>query len=165
MASFAARSTLPGESVAAMRASSPLRAGARQRLARVDGALRRAYGTPEELLGNKADPLDEAIYIILSYQTDLARLGETWSRLRAAYPSWEALEEAPQRQVERVLRQGGLHKQKARTLKRLLARVRREVGRLSLDVLRRLPDAAAEGLLTRLPGFSWKGARCVLLYS
>src|SRR6266581_3847444 len=100
MASLAARSTLPGDSMVATRGSSPLRADARQRLARVDGVLRRAYGTPEKLLGNKADPLDEAIYIVLSYQTDLARVRETWSRLCATYPSWEALEKAPVRSVE-----------------------------------------------------------------
>ena len=28
-----------------------------------------------------------------------------------------------------------------------------------------MPDAEAEDLLVRLPGFSWKTARCVLLYS
>ncbi len=148
-----------------MQMSSPLQPNARKQLARLDRLLQRAYGTPEALLGNKADPLDEAVYIILSYQTDLARFGETWSRLRAAYPSWEALERAPQRQIERVLREGGLHRQKARTLKRFLASVRRAAGSLSLDMLHGLSDAPAERVLTRLPGLSWKGARCVLLYS
>jgi endonuclease III len=148
-----------------MRAASPLRPGAVERLADIDAVLDAAYGTPETELGNKPDPLDEAIYIILSFQTDLARFSSTWSRLRTAYPSWDALEHAAGRDVARILRDGGLHRQKTRTIRRLLAEVRRVVGEHSLDLLRALNDEDAERLLTRLPGLSWKAARCVLLYS
>jgi endonuclease III len=135
------------------------------RLALVDAALEAAYGTPEGELGNKADPLDEAIYIILSFQTDLARFTSIWSKLRAAYPSWDALARAAARDVARILHDGGLHRQKTRAIRRLLAAVRRVAGKHSLDLLRTMSDEAAERLLTRLPGLSWKGARCVLLYS
>src|SRR5205823_13277940 len=38
-------------------------------------------------------------------------------------------------------------------------------GKHSLDLLRTMSDEEAERLLTRLPGLSWKAARCVLLYS
>ncbi|MCK6557124.1 hypothetical protein L6Q96_21480 [Candidatus Binatia bacterium] len=148
-----------------MRAASPLRPGAVERLADIDVVLDAAYGTPEAELGNKPDPLDEAIYIILSFQTDLARFSSTWSGLRTAYPSWDALEHAAARDVARILRDGGLHRQKTRTIRRLLAEVRRVAGEHSLDLLRALNDEDAERLLTRLPGLSWKAARCVLLYS
>lgn len=148
-----------------MRVGSPLRRGARERLAELDRLLKKAYGTPEAALGNKDDPLDEAVYIILSFQTDLARSGATWARLRSTYPTWEALERAPTWQVARVLREGGLHRQKARTLKRLLSEVRRIAGEQSLRMLEDKRDEEAERVLTRLPGLSWKGARCVLLYS
>jgi len=148
-----------------MRTSSPLRPDAVERLAQIDAALEDAYGTPEAQLGNKPDPLDEAIYIILSFQTDLPRFSSIWSRLRAAYPSWDALERAADRDVARILRDGGLHRQKTRTIRRLLAEVRKMAGKHSLDHLRAMNDEAAERLLTRLPGLSWKAARCVLLYS
>ena len=52
---------------------SPLRRGAVSRLREIDQLLAEAYGTPESTLDNKDDPLDEAIYIILSFQTDLKR--------------------------------------------------------------------------------------------
>jgi endonuclease III len=148
-----------------MRAPTALRRGASARLADIDQILEGAYGTPEVELGNKDDPLDEAIYIILSFQTDLARTGATWSKLRAAYPTWDSLERAPTREIAAVLREGGLHRQKARTLKRLLARVRRIVGELSLNILRSMNEEDAQRILIDLPGLSWKGARCVLLYS
>jgi endonuclease III len=148
-----------------MSTASPLRPGALKRLAQIDALLEAAYRTPEAELGNKSDPLDEAIYIILSFQTDLARFSSTWSRLRAGYPSWDVLERAATKDVARILRDGGLHRQKTRTIRRLLAEVRRIAGGLSLDLLRGMNDEDAEKLLTRLPGLSWKGARCVLLYS
>src|SRR2546425_128841 len=123
-----------------MNAGSPLKRDARERLAELDRLLEQAYGTPEAVLGNKDDPLDEAIYIILSFQTDLDRFGATWTRLRSTYPNWETLERAPVRQVAGVLREGGLHRQKARTLKRLIAEVRRIAGGPSLDLLKNMSD-------------------------
>ncbi len=148
-----------------MKSTRPLRPGAKARLAHIDTFLEHAYGTPESELGNKPDPLDEAIYIILSFQTNLARVGLTWSRLRAAYPTWDAVERASANDIARVLREGGLHKQKANTIKRLLIGVRQVAGKLSLDLLRAMSNEDAERLLTNLPGLSWKAARCVLLYS
>ena len=148
-----------------MGTASPLGSRAPDQLGHIDTLLNAAYGAPEDELGNKPDPLDEAIYIILSFQTDLARLKTTWSRLHTAYPSWDAVERAPVRDVARVLREGGLHKQKARTIRRLLDNIRKLAGGLSLEFLREMHDAEAERLLTHLPGLSWKGARCVLLYS
>ena len=53
-----------------MRTSPLIRRGASKRLANIDEILEAAYGTPEAELGNMDDPLDEAIYIILSFQTD-----------------------------------------------------------------------------------------------
>jgi endonuclease-3 len=148
-----------------MTTPSPLRRGAVERLAYIDANLDAAYGHPEAELGNKPDPLDEAIYIVLSFQTDLARFRSTWSRLRAVYPTWDAVQRAAAPDVARVLREGGLHRQKARTIRRLLAEVRQVAGELSLDLLRTMSDEDAERLLTRFPGLSWKAARCVLLYS
>jgi endonuclease III len=142
-----------------------LRSCVRHTLREFDGMLEAAYGTPEMVLGNKGDPLDEAIYIILSFQTDLDRFRLVWDELRAAFPTWESLAQAPQRRVVDTLRVGGLQKQKARAIKKLLEVTKRQTGTYSLDVLRKMDDADAERFLTNLPGLSWKGARCVLLYS
>jgi endonuclease III len=148
-----------------MRNPQPLRRHASERLARIDEVLEDTYRTPEMELGNQDDPLDEAIYIILSFQTNLQRFSSTWSALRTAYPTWNDLERTPERNIAHLLRRGGLHRQKARTIKKLLAAVRRVTGNLSLDPLCGMNDAEAEQYLTRLPGLSWKAARCVLLYS
>ena len=139
--------------------------GGQERLLLLDELLDAAYGAPEALLGNQPNALDEAIYIILSFQTDLARFRETWRSLRSAFPRWEDADRASIDEIAQVLQAGGLHHQKAKIIKRLLRAVHNGFGELSLAALRDLPDIDAERALTRLPGLSWKGARCVLLYA
>jgi endonuclease III len=131
----------------------------------MDGLLAAAHGTPEAAFGSKSDPLEEAICIILSFQTDLARLRSTWSSLRAPLPSLDLLERATARDVARILRPGVLHRQMAKTIRCLLAEVCRVAGAHSLDLLRSISDEQAERLLVQFPGLSWKAARCVILYS
>src|SRR5437867_3946890 len=107
-------------------------------LAQIDRKLSREYGDKEALLGNKLDPLDEAIYIILSFQTDTPRLRAQWKKLRAEYPTWDQLEAAPLYSIAATLRLGGLHRQKARTIRALIRRVRSFGQGLSLDSLHSL---------------------------
>lgn len=148
-----------------MKSSFPLRRGVQTKILELDRLLDRAYHAPEEILGNKENALDEAIYIILSLQTDLARASATWARLRSRFPEWEDVERASLQKVAQVLRAGGLHRQKARTIKALLSKVRSLTGELSLEFLRGMTVDVTERFLTSLPGISWKVARCVLLYS
>lgn len=153
------------EDVSLMKAAQALRRNAAGLLRDLDLALDLEYAAPESELGNKSDPLDEAIYIILSFQTDITRLSRVWSALRKRYPTWEELEGATLTQLARVIREGGLHRQKAQTIISLLGAVRRLNGGLSLRNLTELSGEEAERVLLKLPGLSWKGARCVLLYS
>ena len=62
----------------------------RERLCELDRILHKAYGAPEDLLGNQVNPLDEVIYIILSFQTDLARFKETWQNLKSVFPQFSS---------------------------------------------------------------------------
>ena len=64
-----------------MKTAASLLPGAKERLSIIDRLLEEVHKTPESTLGNKCDALDEAIYIILSFQTDLPRAAAIWSRL------------------------------------------------------------------------------------
>lgn len=139
--------------------------GGLSRLRDVDMRLHAKYGAPERELGNQCDPLDEAVYIILSYQTDLARCKETWERLRSKYREWSLVDQAPLEEIAETIRLGGLQRQKAKRIRDLLRAVYRDFGGFSLDGLRTMSVIDAERTLTRMPGLSLKGARCVLLYS
>jgi endonuclease-3 len=139
--------------------------GGVSRLRNLIWILQEAYGAPEAALGNRRDPLDEAIYILLTYQTNIARSKLVWRQLRSNFRRWEEVERATSSQVATVMRQGGLHQQKSRTIQALLKKVRSMFGALTLRSLRKESDERAERTLTQLPGLSLKGARCVLLYS
>jgi endonuclease III len=143
----------------------PTQAEQQEVLRVLDRRLRRAHGTPERRLGNLRDPLAECVFIILSFQTDVPRARMIWRALRRNFPTWELLLRARESKVAAVLRPGGLHRQKARAIRSLLRQVQRETGRLSLAHLHHLSDHEAERVLLGLHGLSWKGARCVMMYS
>lgn len=142
------------------------RPGGKNLLASIEQRLRNVYSDAQVAdLGNKPDPLDEAVFIILTFQTDIPRAKAIWDCLMRKYGNWNTVAGETEERLADLLRDGGLHNQKARTIKRLLEHVKAAFGRLSLDPLREMPQEEAERFLLKLPGFSWKGARCVLLYS
>ncbi len=121
------------------------------------------YGSPD--LGNKADPLDELIYIALTRQTTDKAAQRTWLALTSRYPSWEMLLDAPESEIAEVIVSGGFAQQKARWVKHTLRIIKERFGKLSLDSLRELDDAEAERFLCSLPGVNIKSAKCILMYS
>jgi endonuclease III len=135
----------------------------RARMSRVAAKLADAYGTPD--LGNHPDPLDEACWILLTYQTDLARARDTYLALRRRWPSWSRVAAAPGRELEDVLRPSGFQKARSTLLQQLLRSVHHRFGKYDLNDLRTMDREGAERELRMLPGMEFKGARCVLLYS
>jgi len=129
----------------------------------VDERLRRVYGVSR--LGNKEDPLDELIFIILSGVTREAIYLATFDAMRARYATWDDAARAAPEEIEEIIRFGGLAGKKSRSIARLLAAVVAEVGHADLSLLREMDDAMAETFLRRLPGVGPKTARCVLSYS
>src|SRR5262249_15295491 len=69
-------------------------------------ALAATYGTPD--LGNKADPVDELVYIILSRRTREGAYQAAFDALKSTYPRWEALAAAPIADIERIVGFSGL---------------------------------------------------------
>lgn len=125
--------------------------------------LARQYGKSN--LGNKADPLDELIYISLTRQTHEKNALRTWEALITAYPTWEMLLEAPEQEVAGVIADGGFSRQKAKWIQQSLRLIKGRSGSLSLDFLDDLDDQEAERFLCSLPGINVKSAKCVLMYS
>lgn len=134
-----------------------------RRVARIAGILDRAYGTPR--LGNKDDPLDELIYIILSAKTADASFQRTYETIHARFPGWFGILDARRGVVARAIREGGLSRKKEGQIRGML---RALVKRGAMDLaaaLRPLSDEEAEAFLVTLPGVGKKTARCVLMYS
>ncbi len=125
-------------------------------------ALSRCFGLPT--LGNKRNPLDELLYVVLSVRTPPSSYQEGYLRLRRDFPRWDYLVDADVSDIAAITR-GGLQRKKADQIRGIARKIRQAFGRVTLAPLRRMGDRQAEEFLLSLPGVGVKTARCVLIYS
>jgi endonuclease III len=131
----------------------------RRRLRTIRDRLRREYGRP--VLRAHRAPIDELILTVLSQNTNDRNRDVAWARLRERLPSWDAVREAPVREIEDAIRPGGLAPTKAVRIKRILE----AIGEDDLCWLEDAPLEEARDYLCDLPGVGRKTAACVLLFS
>lgn len=139
-------------------------------ISRVSELLELQYRSAD--LGNLDDPLDEAIYILLSIQTRAPVYQTVFERLVEAFPhGWHQVLAADHGDLVELLRPAGFQQQRAAKLTRFLASVASDTralgedGTLSLDFLHDLDDTEVLKFLESLPGIGPKAARCVMAYS
>ncbi len=111
------------------------------------------------------DPLDELILTILSQNTSDRNSGRAYRLLRAKYPTWEQVMEAPLPELYEVIRPAGLGNIKAPRIQNTLREILARRGELSLDFLEELPLEEARRWLLSLDGIGPKTAACVLLFA
>jgi len=132
------------------------------RVATILRRLQRAYGPrPWRARGT---PLDSLIATILSQHTNDSNSGAAMERLLTAFDSWDEVADAPESRIARAIRVAGLHRQKARTIRQVLRRIREDRGEVGLKFLRRLPTPDVKAYLRALPGVGPKTAACVLMF-
>lgn len=132
------------------------------RVATVLRRLQRAYGPrPWRARGT---PLDSLIGTILSQHTNDTNSGAAMQRLQEAFATWDDVADAPLPRIAGAIRVAGLHRQKARTIRQVLRRIREDRGKVSLEFLRRRPTREVKDYLRALPGVGPKTAACVLLF-
>ena len=134
-----------------------------RRISVVDEILQNLYRNPHH--GNKQDPVDELVYIVLSQRTRKAAYEVAFDALKRRYPSWELLAVAPSEEIENILRPAGMSRVKARTLRAILAQLSERFGRVTLEPTRKWSSEKLFGYLTSLPRVSTKTALCVMMYS
>jgi endonuclease III len=134
----------------------------RQLLA-ISGRLSDAYGTPD--LGNKSDPVDELVYIILSRRTREGAYQPAYAALKAKYTSWEELAAAPAVDIFEVISFSGLGHRKAQSLKLALGALIDRFGRCTLDPTIAWDDEQTRDFLCTLPEIGPKSAACVMVCS
>lgn len=133
----------------------------------------RALAVHELLLGfygrptwrNKLPLLDELISTILSQNTNDLNRDVAFSALKARFPNWEAVRDAPLRQVKAAIRTAGLSNQKAPRIQAVLRSITKARGKLSLAFLRNLPAPEAKSWLRQFKGVGPKTAAIVLQFS
>jgi DNA-cytosine methyltransferase len=152
----------------------PLAAGDRERLlAQVDEGisflrevsriLALLHGSPD--LGNKHDPTDELVYIILARHTREGAYQKAFDLLKQRFASWDDLLDAPRAGVEKVVYSGGLSGKKTAALYSALRKLRERFGRCNLEPVREWPDEEIEEFLCNLPEIQRKSAYCIMMYA
>ena len=132
------------------------------RIAAVHRRLLQVYGEPARR--GCSDPVGALIQTILSQNTSDVNTARTYASLRAAFPHWRAVMDAPTEAVADAIRSGGLANQKAPRIQAVLRRIYEARGEFDLDWLAALPVDEARRWLVSLPGVGNKTASIVLLF-
>jgi DNA (cytosine-5)-methyltransferase 1 len=121
------------------------------------------HGTPR--LGNKEDPVDELVYIILARKTRENAYQQTFDTLKARFARWDDLLACPRAEIETLVNAGGLSGKKTQSLFGALERLREDFGSCTLEPTRSWADSKLEDFLCSLPEISRKSAYCIMMYS
>jgi endonuclease-3 len=100
------------------------------------------YGYPE--WRNPLPPLDELVSTILSQSTNDNNRDKAFEALKARYPTWEAVRDAPLAAVQDTIRPAGLANQKGARIQQVLREITALRGELNLDFLKDLPDHSVQ---------------------
>ena len=129
----------------------------------VHNLLVQEYGSPT--WRQHLPPVDELVNTILSQSTSDTNRDMAFEALKARYPDWQAVMDAPEDEVIETIRPAGLANQKGPRIQQALRQVQAERGDLSLNFLSELPLEEAKKWLTEIKGVGPKTAAIVLLFA
>jgi endonuclease III len=109
--------------------------------------------------------VDELVSTVLSQHTNDLNTARACTALKARYPTWEKVLDAPSKDLADTIRAGGLADLKAPRIQAILRAICEREGRLDLARLNDLSDGEADEYLQSLPGVGPKTAACVLVFS
>jgi endonuclease-3 len=138
-------------------------AALREKYRRISAKLIALYGKPE--WKPRYAPIDELVDCILSQSTTDANRDRAFAALKARFPDWESVRDAPTEAVVEAIRPAGLANQKAPRIQNALRHITRERGSLTLDFLAEMETEAAKAWLTAIDGVGPKTAAIVLCFA
>jgi endonuclease-3 len=121
------------------------------------------YGEPT--WRNPLPPIDELISTILSQNTNDVNRDRAFDSLREQFPTWEAVRDAPEKDVIDAIRTAGLANQKGPRIQAILQAITQERGDLDLSFLEALSPEEATTWLLKFKGVGPKTAAIVLQFS
>ena len=119
----------------------------------------------EPVWRNPLPAVDELVSTFLSQNTTDVNRDRAFDSLRAKFPTWEEVRDAPEAEVIEAVRVAGLANQKGPNIQRALRQISDERGELDLDFLKEMPIEEARAWLTKFKGVGPKTAAIVLLFS
>lgn len=138
----------------------PLRARALE----LHHALCGVYDCPIPFWSDR-DPLSSLVSNLLSHRTKNADSARAFDRLRATWPSWEAVRDAPTPEVQQAIAACTWPEQKAPRIQAVLRELTARRGELDLDFLGQWPVREARAWLEGIPGVGPKTSAATLLFS
>lgn len=121
------------------------------------------YGEP--IWRNPLPAVDELVSTILSQNTNDNNRDKAFDLLRARFPTWEGVRDAPAAEVIDAIRTAGLANQKGPRIQQVLKEISAERGNLDLSFLMDVPLEEARTWLTKFNGVGPKTAAIVLCFS
>ena len=135
-----------------------------QRIRQIRQRLIEAFGKPE--WRTPLPPVDELVSTILSQNTNDVNRDAAFEQLKATFPEWQAVMEAPTEEVVEAIRTAGLANQKGPRIQGALRDIAEYTGgELKLDFLKEMPREEARKWLMDVKGVGPKTAAIVLLFS
>lgn len=135
------------------------------RLRRCIDLLEGVYGLPKRRVSS---PVDLLVQTILSQNTTSANTHRAFENLKKRYPDYQALLDAPDEEVARMIRCGGLANIKTKRIKEALEKIKEReerTGSIDLEFLKSSDPEEAREYLMALPGVGPKTAAVVLLFA
>jgi endonuclease-3 len=147
-------------------------AALRAKVLEVHRRLCAEYGCPIAYF-HDLDPLSELVSSLLSHRTRNSDSGRAFRQLRAAFPDWAAVRDAPVAAVEAAISPATWPEQKAPRIQATLAEIARRLagtpgealGDDALDFLGAMPVRAARDWLESITGVGPKTSAAVLAFS
>jgi endonuclease-3 len=111
------------------------------------------------------NPIDLLIATTLSQNTNDKNSYKAYMNLKSSFNNWDEVAAARQKTIEEKIRVAGLAKQKAKSIKMILNRLKKKNGKISLDYLKKMSTDKVISELISFNGVGVKTASCVLLFS
>lgn len=120
------------------------------------------WGIPD---WNTLPAIDELVNTILSQNTNDRNRDIAFAKLKAAYPDWDAVRDAPTADVAECIRNAGLANQKAPRIQKVLRAVSAVAPDYDLSFLKEKTPEEARQWLTSFEGVGLKTASIVMVFS
>lgn len=135
-----------------------------EKIQQIRHRLMAAFGKPE--WRDPLPPVDELVSTILSQNTNDINRDVAFEKLRATFPDWESVMNAPTEAVIEAIRTAGLANQKGPRIQGALQEIATYTGgEIDLSFLQNLPAEDARQWLMNVKGVGPKTAAIVLLFS
>lgn len=136
----------------------------REMLYLVNKIMEKVYKTPD--LGNKVDPLEELLYLVITQRTRIELARRIFEEFRKYFYPWEkVLISDNQDNLKKILIRGGRGNLRYRAVTEIITEINKRVGKTSLEFLRKYSMEEAKEFLLSLPWTGQKTAYCILMYS